>query len=95
MLDIQSDTILQRIDTNIAKANLEQNTVLLNIETNKYYDFNQTGTDIWEWLETPKTFTELCNLLTQKYNCSDAQAQSDVAKLINNLYAYGLIRVVS
>ena len=58
------------------------------------YTLNQTATTIWEALETPKSFKDLCDVIYRQYDLSREHAEEDVAMFIRELCSLGLADVV-
>ena len=58
------------------------------------YTLNQTATTIWEALETPKSFNDLCDVIYRQYDLSREQAEEDVAIFIREICSLGLANVV-
>lgn len=40
---------VQRKDKDVAETEFENNVILLHIEHGKYYNFNETSSDLWHW----------------------------------------------
>jgi len=59
-----------------------------------FYSFNGTGTILWEALEKPKSFKDLCDVIDRKYDVSRAQAEQDVALFLGEICSMGLARLV-
>ena len=55
-----------------------------------FYSFNGTGTTIWEALEKPRNFEDLCDLIVHKYDVSRARAQEDVQSFLREICSLGL-----
>jgi hypothetical protein len=55
------------------------------------YSFNQTGSLIWQWLETPKSLPELIGALEQEYAIAAPQAEGDVTQFLNDMLSAGLV----
>ena len=59
-----------------------------------FYSFNGTGTTIWEALEKPKTFKDLCDVIDRKYDVGREKAEEDVALFVREICSLGLAKVV-
>jgi hypothetical protein len=57
------------------------------------YQFNGTGSLIWQLLEAPRTVNELANAVAREYEVEPAQAEHDVAKFVEEMKAVGLVEV--
>lgn len=72
---------------------VENEAVILNLETDKYYTLNLQGTDIWAMCGSKKTVKEIISKMTAKYNVKEAQLLNDVIKLTKEWEKEGLVKV--
>lgn len=75
-------------------SEMDEELVMMNLESNNYFGLNKIGRDIWERLEKPKTIEVLCQELTQKYDVSTKQCQKDVSTFLEKLQETNLIEIV-
>jgi len=73
---------------------LDGESVILHTGKGKYYGFNQVGTDIWEWIQEPRTVQELSERVVTEYDVSPDRSRSDLEALLNELLTKDLIRIV-
>lgn len=59
-----------------------------------FYSFNGTGTTIWEALEKPKNFRDLCDVIDRKYDVGRKKTEEDVALFVREICSLGLAKVV-
>lgn len=57
------------------------------------YSFNGTGSLIWKLLEGPKTASDLAAAVAEEFQVERAQAETDVARFIEEMFAVGLVEV--
>ena len=57
------------------------------------YSFNETGSLIWQTLESPKRLAELIDAVQQEYAIEREQAERDVKQFLNDTQSVGLIEV--
>jgi hypothetical protein len=55
------------------------------------YSFNETGSLIWQSLETPKGLSELISAVEQEYAIGQEQAERDVTQFLNDMLSVGLV----
>jgi len=55
------------------------------------YSFNETGSLIWQSLETPKGLSELISAVEQEYEVGQEQAGRDVTQFLNDMLSVGLV----
>src|SRR5271156_4817909 len=54
------------------------------------YSFNETGSLIWQTLESPKPLADLIDAIQQEYAVSHEQAERDVKQFLNHPLSAGL-----
>jgi hypothetical protein len=55
------------------------------------YSFNQTGSLIWQSLESPKGLAELVAVVEQEYAVEHGQAERDVKQFLHDMLAADLV----
>ena len=58
------------------------------------YSFNQSGSLIWQSLESPKGFAELVSIVEQEYAVVRDQARRDVKQFLHDMLSADLVQVV-
>jgi hypothetical protein len=69
----------------------EAGALLLDYETNKYYEINETGTTIIKLLQKHKTVEEIMNVICEEYTVNREVALNDVNEFLKKLKKYTLI----
>jgi hypothetical protein len=57
------------------------------------YSFNETGSLIWQMLETPKGLSELVDAVEAEYSVGRERAESDATHFLNEMLAESLIEL--
>jgi hypothetical protein len=57
------------------------------------YSFNQTGSLIWQSLESPRGFAELVGIVEQEYAVLHDQARCDVNQFLHDMLSADLVQV--
>ena len=70
---------------------LDQETVLLDLKNETYFQLNKTGTDVWTLLQEYNTFDEIKNILSDRYAISPEILETDLRELFGDLLAAGII----
>jgi len=55
------------------------------------YSFNETGSLIWQTLETPKSLVKLIEVVEAEYSVEREQAEADATRFLNDMFAAGLV----
>lgn len=81
-----------RVSEFVVCADLEDEAVLLNVETGIYFGLDATGARIWKLLEAGHPTEEIVSELIEVYDVAAPQLRLDVARFLAELEAYGLAR---
>jgi hypothetical protein len=95
MLAINAQQLIQRVDRDVTETDFEGNIVLLHIENGQYYNFNDSGSDLWRWLEQPKTLDELVALIQEKYAVEAENCRPDILVWLNDAKSKSLIEILA
>jgi len=66
--------------------------ILVDLNTKKYFQLNETGTLVWRGLEQKQTLEEIVGRITTAYDVTPEHAAESVQKLLDNLRAFKLVR---
>ena len=55
------------------------------------YSFNQTGSLIWQTLESPRSLAELISAVEEEYAVEHEQAERDVTQFLSDMFSAGLV----
>lgn len=72
---------------------LDGESVILHIESGKYFGFNEVGTEIWELLAEPHSIAEIAQHIAAKYDVAEERCQADIEELVEELLGKELIAV--
>jgi hypothetical protein len=76
----------------LLEADVNGEIVALHIQRGQCYGLNAVASDIWRLLAQPVTREEICQTLLKDYDIDQASCRGEVAKLISDLEAEGLVR---
>lgn len=65
--------------------------VILNVASGRYYSLEEVGALIWETLETERTIDDLVDTVVAAYDIGRVRANQDVAELVADLIEAGLV----
>ncbi|MBV9925065.1 MAG: PqqD family protein [Acidobacteria bacterium] len=66
--------------------------ILVDLNTKKYFQLNETGTLVWRGLEQNRSLEEIVGEITAAYDVTPEHAHESVRRLLDNLRAYRLVR---
>jgi hypothetical protein len=65
--------------------------VLVDLNTKKYYQLNETAMIVWKGLEKGKTMGEIAADITSSYEVALDKAQISVERIVDNFQTYKLL----
>ncbi|GFN29848.1 lasso peptide biosynthesis PqqD family chaperone [Paenibacillus xylaniclasticus] len=86
-----NETVVQA-EGNLASS-MNGETVMMRIESGKYYNLGEIGGRIWSLIETPKTVRSLVEELTQEYEVEVSECEEQVISFLESLAKEQLIVV--
>jgi len=72
---------------------LQDEAVLLNLDSGQYFGLDQVGTRIWNLLVDGKALPQVVSAIVEEYEVDSAQCEADLLKLLQDLEAQGLVAV--
>ena len=79
------------ISKEVLSQEVNGETVLLDLQGESYFGLNEVGTRIWQLLQAGETVDETLSTLSDEYDVSREQLESDVDELLNKLTETGLV----
>lgn len=70
---------------------LDQESVLLNLETERYFGLDAVGTRMWQLVTTAPSVEVAVARLAEEYDAPQERLRADLAKLLEHLVENGLI----
>lgn len=80
------------INESVVSAELDEEVILLNVETGVYFGLDAIGTTIWSAIEKGATEDEIFAQLSAEYEVEPNQLRSDLSNFIAALTEQGLVR---
>jgi hypothetical protein len=75
-------------------AAVEEELVMMDVETGTYYGLNNVASEIWRLLESPTSVQDLCTTLTRSFDVPLERCTAEVLQFLGQLQAKGLVHVV-
>lgn len=76
---------IQRIEEEIISSDIDGEVVLFNLESGKYFGFNETSSRIWDLIEQPIDLGELVSALTTDYQIDAETCEAEVRGIVKQL----------
>ena len=80
-----------RIPEHVLSRKLDDEMVLLNLDSGEYFGLNDTGTRVWELLTDGRSREEVVDCLKDEFEVTVEVASGHVATLCDELLAAGLL----
>lgn len=91
---LQQATVSYQIAPQQLYSEIGDEAVILDLNSGVYYGLNETGNQIWQWLQQPKSESEIVSLILEEYDVSPEQGASDVKALLQEMIKSGIIVIV-
>jgi hypothetical protein len=65
--------------------------ILVDLNTKKYYQLNETAMIVWKGLEKGKTMVEIADDITSSYEVALDKARVSVERIVDNFQTYKLL----
>jgi hypothetical protein len=82
------------IPAHVLVRQLEGESVLLNLETEKYFGLDATGTRMWELVTTLPNIEAACGMLIHEFEVEPEVLRNNLAELLGQLVENGLLKVL-
>lgn len=74
---------------------LDKESVLLNIETERYFGLDETGTRMWQLVTAAPNIETAYHQLLDEYEVQPGPLRNDLTELLGRLVENGLLQVIS
>jgi len=79
--------------THVLVRFLDQESVLLNLETEKYFGLDETGTRMWQLVTTAPNINAAYQELLAEYDVHPELLRENLTELVGHLVEHGLLQV--
>ncbi len=81
------------LNPNVIFQRMENDIVLLHIQTNRCYNLNKTAAQLWELLATEPNLSQVQNQMLINFDVDEAQLAEELTALITSMQAENLITI--
>ena len=74
---------------------VDDEVVLLNLDSGHYYSLNESGRRIWELLDGENTIPDIIGVICEEFNVDQEKAVKDINELIDELLNEKLVSAVT
>jgi Coenzyme PQQ synthesis protein D (PqqD) len=82
------------VPTHVLVRHLDGETVLLNLETEKYFGLDATGTNMWEIVIQSPSIEAAYERLSEEFDVQPEMLRNHLAELLAQLVENGLLKVM-
>lgn len=72
---------------------IEGESVLLNLQSEKYFGLDEIGTSMWQALTNSESIEHAFATLRNEYDVDEARLRQDLTELVEKLAAHGLVEL--
>jgi len=84
---------VRRTDDVLA-TDIDDETVMMDIEQGRYFGVNETGARIWSLLAEPIVISDLCDRLSAEFDVAEEQCEQEVLDFLKAMLNRGLVKVL-
>lgn len=77
----------------IIAADTVDEAILLDIDSGNFFQLNKSAARIWDLIEQPTSFADLCASLEERFQIGAAECRVDVAHFVGALREQGILIV--
>lgn len=83
-MTLSSDTIIQRNDS-VIFSDIDDQVVMMDLDSGDYFELNTVGTRIWELLETPTNVNDLVKTLLSEFDIAEDVCRTETEDFIHKM----------
>lgn len=84
---------LVTISQQVISRNIDDETVLVNLETERMFTLNSTGARFWQLLGEGQKLDQICRQMKLEYEVSSTEIEREIGDLLNLLKEEGLVNI--
>ena len=81
------------IPSDVLISNVQDESVILNLDSERYFGLDEVGTRFMSLLTTSSTIQAAYEVLVEEYDVDEAVLRRDLAELLEKLLEQGLVKV--
>ncbi len=82
-----------KVPEGVIQTELDDEIVLMHVESGKYYSLNAVGSAVWKQLSSPRSLSELCDLVVDEFEVDPETCRRDVEALLEDLLGLDLVQI--
>jgi hypothetical protein len=81
-------------DESVAAKVIDGEAIIMNLSSGMYYSMDKVGAHVWSLIEEARTLADIASTISGRYGVSREMAEADLERLVSELLAENLVRVV-
>ena len=94
MVQITLESIVQRKDDRVLASEIDDEMVMMDLESGNYISLNKMGSIIWRQIENPIPVKELIQYLMGKYNVQEEECVTDTLSFLQKVQEQNALTVI-
>ena len=90
-MQLDRNSIVRRVD-DVMSAEVDNEMVMMRLESNGYFGLDDIGRRIWELLAEPRPVADICTELRAEYEVEQGECERDVLRYLQELDEHGLLQ---
>ncbi|QPC85011.1 lasso peptide biosynthesis PqqD family chaperone [Phototrophicus methaneseepsis] len=92
MITLKSSVVYN--SQHVVATEVDQDVVILNSQSGKYFGLDEVGARVWELVQTPQRVEDIVETIYNEYDVDKQQCQEDLTLLLEQLQESGLVQVL-
>lgn len=89
MNEVKPDLVIKR--TNLAGSQIDNEMVFFNHQTGKYFATGPVGAEIWAYLDSPRSLSQIYEHLLEMYEVDRSTCETQVKSFVTELIQNGIV----
>lgn len=77
--------------TDVLSTDVDDELVVIHLDSNAYYGFDSIGRRIWELIEQPRSIIDVCAALCEEFDVAPEECESDVLAFLEELASSSVV----
>lgn len=90
-MQLDRNSIVRRVD-DVMSAEVDNEMVMMRLESNGYFGLDDIGRRIWELLAEPRPVADICTELRAEYEVDEEECERDILRYLHELDEHGLLQ---
>jgi len=78
----------------VLDSEIDGETVMLSIDSGRYFGLNGVGSVIWQLLREPRSIDQICGTLVERYDVKPDACTAEVTRFLEHLVGAGIVLVI-